>query len=89
MLPAARYPHGCGQCQTALCHAAVVLEMPEAQALCTALSPGPEVEQEEFLLQLLAVKDATGAPSPEKPTLELILKEISICVLLPELEKNF
>ncbi|KAG5719133.1 hypothetical protein E4T56_gene11871 [Termitomyces sp. T112] len=60
-----------------------MLEMLEAQALCTALPPGLEVhypsmaEQEELLLQLLAARDAIGALSPDEPTLELTPEEIS------------
>ncbi|KAG5352452.1 hypothetical protein C0989_002288 [Termitomyces sp. Mn162] len=47
------------------------------------------VEQEELLLQLLAMKDAARAPLPDEPMLELTLKEISTCTSPPELEKDF
>ncbi|KAG5335984.1 hypothetical protein C0989_012412 [Termitomyces sp. Mn162] len=80
---------------TGLHHAAAVLEMLEAQALCTALPPGLEVhypsmaEQEELLLQLLAARDATGALSPDEPTLELTPEEISACASPLELVEDF
>ncbi|KAG5729765.1 hypothetical protein E4T56_gene914 [Termitomyces sp. T112] len=51
-----------------------------------ALLPVPGVEQEELLLQLLAVKDATRAPLLDEPTLELTPEEISACASPPELE---
>ncbi|KAG6899705.1 hypothetical protein C0993_007716 [Termitomyces sp. T159_Od127] len=47
------------------------------------------VEQEELLLQLLAVKDAARAPSPDKPAPELALEESGACTLLPSLEEDF
>ncbi|KAG5333938.1 hypothetical protein C0989_004597 [Termitomyces sp. Mn162] len=46
-------------------------------------------EQEELLPQLLAVKDAAGAPLSDKPILELTLEEISACASPPELEEDF
>ncbi|KAG5348928.1 hypothetical protein C0989_007120 [Termitomyces sp. Mn162] len=46
-------------------------------------------EQEELLLWLLAVKDAAGALLLDEPTLELTLKEISVCTSSPELEGDF
>ncbi|KAG5349371.1 hypothetical protein C0989_004350 [Termitomyces sp. Mn162] len=46
-------------------------------------------EQEELLMQLLAAKDATRAPSPDKPALELTPEEINAYASLPELEEDF
>ncbi|KAG5348968.1 hypothetical protein C0989_006832 [Termitomyces sp. Mn162] len=89
MLPAARDPHGCEHCQAALHCPTAVPEMLEAWALCMALLPGPGVEQEELLLQLLATKDATRAPLLDEPILELTLEEISACASPPELEGDF
>ncbi|KAG5329905.1 hypothetical protein C0989_009177 [Termitomyces sp. Mn162] len=47
------------------------------------------VEQEKLFLQLLAMKDAAGAPSLDEPTLELTLEEISACASPLELEEDF
>ncbi|KAG5722134.1 hypothetical protein E4T56_gene7028 [Termitomyces sp. T112] len=47
------------------------------------------VEQEKPLLQLLVVKDATGALLLDEPILELTLEEFSMCASLPELERDF
>ncbi|KAG5333496.1 hypothetical protein C0989_005618 [Termitomyces sp. Mn162] len=46
-------------------------------------------EQEELLLQLLAVKDAARALSLDKPTPELTPKEISVCASPLKLEEDF
>ncbi|KAG6867115.1 hypothetical protein C0993_006624 [Termitomyces sp. T159_Od127] len=46
-------------------------------------------EQEELLLQLLAAKDATRAPSPDELALELALEESGACAPLPGLEEDF
>ncbi|KAG6882725.1 hypothetical protein C0993_009408 [Termitomyces sp. T159_Od127] len=46
-------------------------------------------ELEELLLQLLAAKDAAGAPSPDEPALELAPEESGICAPLPGLEEDF
>ncbi|KAG5349410.1 hypothetical protein C0989_004082 [Termitomyces sp. Mn162] len=46
-------------------------------------------EQEELLLQLLAAKDATGAPSLDEPIPELTPEEISACASPLELEEDF
>ncbi|KAG5339325.1 hypothetical protein C0989_004760 [Termitomyces sp. Mn162] len=46
-------------------------------------------EQEELLLQPLAAKDAARALSPDEPTPELTLEEISVCTSLLELEEDF
>ncbi|KAG5335522.1 hypothetical protein C0989_001149 [Termitomyces sp. Mn162] len=88
-LPATRDLHGCGCHQAALHCPATVLEMLEAQALCMTLSLGSGAEQEELLLQLLAVKDAARAPLLDEPTPELTLEEISTCTSLLELEEDF
>ncbi|KAG5349517.1 hypothetical protein C0989_003339 [Termitomyces sp. Mn162] len=47
------------------------------------------MEQEELLLQLLAAKDTAGAPSLDKPSLELTLKEANVSTSPPELEGDF
>ncbi|KAG6883130.1 hypothetical protein C0993_007674 [Termitomyces sp. T159_Od127] len=47
------------------------------------------VEQEELLLQLLAAKDATRAPSPDKPAPELAQEESGACAPLLGLEEDF
>ncbi|KAG6859587.1 hypothetical protein C0993_003724, partial [Termitomyces sp. T159_Od127] len=55
--------------------------MQKAQTLHTALLTGPGgallfiAELEELLLQLLATKDAAGAPSPDELAPELALEE--------------
>ncbi|KAG5333760.1 hypothetical protein C0989_004952 [Termitomyces sp. Mn162] len=46
-------------------------------------------EQEGLLLQLLATKDATRAPSLDKPTLELTPEEASMCTSPPKWEEDF
>ncbi|KAG6863123.1 hypothetical protein C0993_012777, partial [Termitomyces sp. T159_Od127] len=47
------------------------------------------VEQEELLLQLLAAKDAAGAPSPDEPAPELALEESGAYAPLPGPEEDF
>ncbi|KAG5349518.1 hypothetical protein C0989_003335 [Termitomyces sp. Mn162] len=86
MPPATGDPYGHGCCQAALHHPVTMLEMPEAWALCMALPPEPGAEQEELLLQLLAAKDAAGAPSLDEPTPELTLEKISTCASPLKLE---
>ncbi|KAG5340940.1 hypothetical protein C0989_012453 [Termitomyces sp. Mn162] len=78
MSPAAEDSYGCGHYQIALHCATTVPEMPEAQALCTALLSGPG-----------ATKNAIGALSLNKLMPELILEEISACASLLELEEDF
>ncbi|KAG6894104.1 hypothetical protein C0993_012337, partial [Termitomyces sp. T159_Od127] len=46
-------------------------------------------EQEKLLLQLLAAKNATGAPSLDELALELAWEESGACVPLPGLEEDF
>ncbi|KAG6858821.1 hypothetical protein C0995_013706 [Termitomyces sp. Mi166 len=86
--PAPGNLYGRGRCLTTLSGPAVVLEMQEIWALCKALSSGAR-EQEELLLQLLAAKDAAGAPSLDNPVLELTLEEANGCFSSPELEGDF
>ncbi|KAG6874759.1 hypothetical protein C0993_012370 [Termitomyces sp. T159_Od127] len=47
------------------------------------------VEQEELLLQLLAVKDAAEAPSLDELALELAQEESGACAPLLGLEEDF
>ncbi|KAG5333802.1 hypothetical protein C0989_004764 [Termitomyces sp. Mn162] len=89
MSPAAGDSYGCGCCLTTPHHSAAMLKMQEAQALCMALSPGPGAEQEELLLQLLATKDAAGAPSLDKSASELAPEEVGACSAPLELEGDF
>ncbi|KAG5330945.1 hypothetical protein C0989_008479 [Termitomyces sp. Mn162] len=72
---AAGHPQGCKCSLSALPHATPVPEMQKTGALCMTL-PIEFGEQEELLLQLLAAKDATGAPSPDEPALKLTLEDI-------------
>ncbi|KAG6859235.1 hypothetical protein C0993_004243 [Termitomyces sp. T159_Od127] len=46
-------------------------------------------EQEELLLQLLAAKDAAGAPSPDELAPELAQEESGAYAPLPGLEEDF
>ncbi|KAG6875212.1 hypothetical protein C0993_010337, partial [Termitomyces sp. T159_Od127] len=46
-------------------------------------------EQEELLLQLLAAKDAAGAPSPDEPAPELAQEESGAYAPLPGPEEDF
>ncbi|KAG6858071.1 hypothetical protein C0993_006638 [Termitomyces sp. T159_Od127] len=46
-------------------------------------------EQEELLLQLLAAKDAAGAPSLDEPAPELAQKESGACAPLLSSEEDF
>ncbi|KAG6892236.1 hypothetical protein C0993_004471 [Termitomyces sp. T159_Od127] len=47
------------------------------------------MEQEELLLQLLAAKDTTGAPSPDELAPELAQEESSAYAPLPSPEEDF
>ncbi|KAG6867340.1 hypothetical protein C0993_004180 [Termitomyces sp. T159_Od127] len=47
------------------------------------------MEQGELLLQLLAAKDAAGAPSPNELALELAQEESGAYAPLPGLEEDF
>ncbi|KAG6899123.1 hypothetical protein C0993_000528 [Termitomyces sp. T159_Od127] len=47
------------------------------------------VEQKELLLQLLATKDAAGAPLPDELALELALEGSGACAPLSGLEEDF
>ncbi|KAG5338627.1 hypothetical protein C0989_006758 [Termitomyces sp. Mn162] len=87
MSPATRYPHSNRHYQTAPYHAAAVLEMPDLLGL--EVHYLSIAEQEELLLQLLAVKDTAGALLPDEPTLELTPDEISTCASPLELEEDF
>ncbi|KAG5351022.1 hypothetical protein C0989_008277 [Termitomyces sp. Mn162] len=46
-------------------------------------------KQEELLLQLLAAKDAAGAPLLDKPMPKLTLEEASVCTSPLEQEEDF
>ncbi|KAG6874862.1 hypothetical protein C0993_011893 [Termitomyces sp. T159_Od127] len=46
-------------------------------------------EQEELLLQLLAAKDAAGAPSPDEPAPKLAQEESGAYAPLPGSEEDF
>ncbi|KAG6863113.1 hypothetical protein C0993_012815, partial [Termitomyces sp. T159_Od127] len=48
-----------------------------------------DLEQEELLLQLLAAKDAAGAPSPDEPALELAQEESGAYAPLLGPEEDF
>ncbi|KAG5349028.1 hypothetical protein C0989_006497 [Termitomyces sp. Mn162] len=83
---AARQPHAmpllCWRCQKPKHFAQHCLLDLEVHYLSTA-------EQEELLLQLLAAKNAARALSPDKPTPELTLEEISAHISPLELEEDF
>ncbi|KAG5723695.1 hypothetical protein E4T56_gene20257 [Termitomyces sp. T112] len=95
MPPATGDPYGCGHCQAAPHCSLLCLRCQKPGHFAWHCLLGLEVhylsmvEQEELLLQLLAMKDAAEALLLDEPILELTSEEISACALLPELEGDF